>query len=347
MSGWSKLSDKSRLFILEISTLYGGLLSFIFIFAYLILLAFLPGTLKYFLIQAILLLFGVVLTTIFSVLNIEHEKTSGIVACSIFTGLIISILCIAPGLILTICLMLIIFQESIFNLTIMVFFIIGSTALVLGTLSMHIVLNSKRSLSVELKQWKIKGLQISIAMLVIGLVIAGVSIQAGPITNSSMTYEVWLNTSENTTFLIPIPVNNSKDNIGDSITGLTIKEGNADWKIADTEYGKALEVHTQDKCKLFAKKNYGSMSWDEADEWLESYKLSTLKEVNRTDVYEIWIFASTNSTVSIRLILNDGWNNELWYNAVSPTHNNTLTYEIPLEEGWQVVNLKQNMVFYD
>jgi len=149
-------------------------------------------------------------------------------------------------------------------------------------------------------------------------------------------------TSEETTFFLPAPIDESIGEVADVMNELKVVDGTADWKIVDTAHGKALEVRTKAKCVLSAEKECGYKGWEEGDEWLYRYNVSMFQGINKTKrwgtVYEVWVFASTaNTTMRIRLLMDDGISNALA----------DFTYEVPLKEGWQTVKLERSLLCYD
>lgn len=359
-------NKKSLLMILKISNIYGGLLSFITVIAYLLLVFLFPGTFRYLPIPAILLPSGIILVTVFSYLHLSYYgKASDGVVCPISIGVIITLMCLSPGLIIirlfgiTPFLLygdILLLSEPLFVIPL----ILGNIGIVLGILSMFAMLrsNSIRKVPDELrlkpKRWKTKGLWLGIVILTAGVIIASASVLSGPVGKTEVTYEVMLDTgtSEETTFFLPVPIDESTGEVADAMNELKVVGGTADWKIVDTEHGKALEVHTKGKCVLSAKKECGYKGWEEGDGWLYSYNVSMFQEVNKTKRwgtgYEVWVFASTaNATLRIDLAMDDGINNILSYISVGSTPTDPFTYEVPLKEGWQTVKLSRALMCYD
>ena len=358
-------NKKSLLRILKISNIYGGLLSLIIVIAYLLLVFLFPGTFRYLPIQAVLLPPGIILVTVFSYLHLSYyEKASDEVVCPVSVGVIITLMCLSPGLII-IALFVIpaLRYGDILPLLHPLFwipFILGSIGVVLGTLSIFAVLRSNRirkvpgELRLKPKRWKIKGLWLGIAILTLGVIITSASVLSGPVGKTEVAYEVRLDTgtSEETTFFLPVPIDESTGEVADVMNELKVVDGTADWKIVDTAHGKALEVHTKAKCALSAKKECGYKGWEEGDGWLYSYNVSMFYGINKTKrwgtVYEVWVFASTaNTTLRIDLAMDDGINNILSYISVGSTPTDPFTYEVPLKEGWQTVKLARRLLCYD
>ncbi len=281
-----------------------------------------------------------------------YGKASDEAVCSLPIGVIITLMCLIPGLIIAR------FEINILSMGISVLllhpwvlgiFIFGNSGLVLGFLSIFTVLRSNRIRIVpgELEKWKIKGLQLSTAILIAGVIVTGISMSLGTVGKTVISYEVMLDTSEETTFFLPVPIDESIGEVADVMNELKVVDGTADWKIVDTAHGKALEVHTKTKCVLSAKKECGYKGWEEGDEWLYSYNVRMFQGINKS-VYEVWVFASTaNTVVRIDLSLDDGQNNILKYISVGSTPTDPFTYGIPLKEGWQTVKLAQGLLCYD
>ena len=342
------LSNKLRLKILKVSNIYGGILSLIFVGMYIIFVIASPFTLRYVLLQAILLPLGVVLSAVFSYLHLSYsEEIPEEFTCSLLSGLTISSTCIVPGLIIT-------FFEirtlsyGIIPASLLIIFILGVPSLVLGILSLFIVLKGNRTVPKGLERWKIRGLQLGTVILITGVVVAGSSMSVGLVGNTKITYTVMLGTSEETTFFIPMPIDELTGEVADVMNELEVVEGVADWKIVDTAHGQALEVHTKGVCVLSAEKECGYKGWEEGDEWLYSYNVSMLQGTNKT-IYEVWVFASAaNTTMRMRLLMDDGINNALGYTPVGSTPFGPFTYDVLLKEGWQTVRLERPPpIWYD
>jgi len=340
--------------ILLISHIYGSFLSILIVSLYLCSIIFMSLSLKYIQIQAFLLPLGVVSSAIFSYLHLSYiDKTSKEIECSLLPGFIISILCIIPGLIFTL-FGLQFASNGEFPALVIIIFIGGVFSLVLGVHSINIVLKGKRTLPEGLEQWKVKGLQVSTIILITGLVVAGISIASGIVGNTEMSYEIMLETPEDTTFFIPIPIDEYGGNVADIVDKIELVDGTANWKIVNTEYGEALQVNTRGKCILSAKKGYGKKSIEEGDEWLRSYNLSMLNGTRHDqkfgDIYGVWVFSSNEDTTMLfSLSLIDGWNHILNYNTVRYSFDDPYTLEIhtseiPLDKGWQIIDLDREMM---
>jgi hypothetical protein len=362
-----KMKNKKPLLrILKVSNIYGGLLSFLTVSAYLLLVFLFPGTVRYLPIQAVLLLSGIILVTVFSYLHLSYyEKASDEVVCPISIGVIITLMCLSPGLIFIALFVIPGLRYGqippLLNPFFGIPFILGSIGIVLGTLSIFAVLRSNRirkipgELKIKLKRWKIKGLWLGIVILTAGVIIAGASVLSGCVGKTAISYEVMLDTGsseEETTFLLPVPINESTGEVLDVMNELKVVDGTADWKIVDTAHGKALEVRIKAKCALSAEKECGYKGGEERNVWLYSYNVSMLHGINKTKrwgtVYEVWVFASTaNTTLRIDLAMDDGISNILSYISVGSTPTDPFTYEVPLNEGWQTVKLARRLLCYD
>jgi hypothetical protein len=353
-------NKKSHLRILKVSNIYGGLLSLIIVITYLLLVFLFPGTFRYLPIQAVLLPPGIILVTVFSYLHLSYYgKASDEVVCPGSLGVIITLMCLSPCLII-IALFVIpaLRYGDILPLLHPLFwipFILGSIGIVLGILSIFATLRINRirkvpgELRLKLKRWKIKGLWLGIAILTLGVIIAGASILEGHVGKTEVTYEVTLDTgtTEETTFFLPVPIDESTGEVAKVMNELKVVDGTADWKIVDTAHGKALEVHTKGKCVLSAKKECGYKGWEEGDEWLYSYNFSMF-QINKTNRAGYGVFASTaNTTLRIDLAMDDGINNILSYISVGSTPTDPFTYAVPLKEGWQTVRLARCLLCYD
>jgi len=332
----------TKLKILKLSNIYGGILSLLIVGIYLFFSIAFPGTPKYFLAQVILLPIGVILTAVFSYLQLGHnKKIQGDAVCSLLPGFLISAFCIIPGLIIVPFLLNLFIYDGL-NRNMSIIFIMGILGLVFGILSIYVLLKIDRTVPEGLEQWKVKGLQIATIILAAGVVVAGLSIVSGKTADSMMYYEIVLDASEDTTFYMPVPVNLIDNDAADITNELRVIEGDARWNIVDTEHGKALEVHTSSKCKLYVEKNYGSRNWDDADIWLEDFSISMLDGTDRSvkafQSTDVWVFASNeNTSMILGLSLDDGFN-DMWSYTI---------YETSLDEGWQTVNVELEIICYD
>ncbi|NQE04925.1 hypothetical protein C5S32_03545 [ANME-1 cluster archaeon GoMg1] len=360
------MKNKKPLFrILKASNIYGGILSLLTVGAYLFFTIGFPGTFRYLPIQAVLLLPGIILVTVFSYLHLSYYgKASDEVVCPISIGVIITLMCSSPGLIFIALFVIPGLRYGqippLLNPFFGIPFILGSIGIALGILTTLAMLRiNKRKvpgeLRLKLKRWKIKGLWIGIAILTAGVIITGASVLSGCVGKTAISYEVMLDTGiseEETTFFLPVPINESTGEVADVMNELKVVDGTADCKIVDTTHGKALEVHTKGKCVLSAKKECGYKGWEEGDGWLYSYNVSMFQGINKTKrwgtVYEVWVFAPTaNTTLRIDLAMDDGTNNILSYISVGSTPTDPFTYEVPLKEGWQTVKLARRLLCYD
>ena len=163
-----------------------------------------PGTFRYLPIQAVLLPPGIISVTVLSYLHLSYYgKASEEVVCPISLGVIITLMCLSPGLIIialfTIPFLLYGDILLLLNPLFWIPFILGNIGIVLGVLSIFAMLGiNKRKVSGELrlklKRWKIKGLQLSIAILILGVIIAGASVLSGHVGKTEVVYEVMLDT---------------------------------------------------------------------------------------------------------------------------------------------------------
>ncbi len=339
------LSNKLK--ILKLSNIYGGILSLLIVAIYLFFSIAFPGTPKYFLAQVILLPIGVILTAVFSYLQLGHnKKIQGDAVCSLLPGLLISAFCIIPGLIIVLLFLLFLLLDPgllyRLSITLLIIFIMGILGLVLGILSIYVVLKIDRTVPEGLEQWKVKGLQIATIILAVGIVVAGLSIVSGKRADSMMYYQIILDASENTTFYLPVPMNLINNDAAAITNELRVIEGDARWNIVDTEHGIALEVHTSSKCKVYGEMNYGSRNWEDADIWRESFTISMLDGTGQSmEAYEstdVWVFASNgNTSMILGLSLDDGFD-KIWSYTI---------YKTSLDEGWQTVNAELEIICYD
>lgn len=344
-----KFNKDTRLFLLRISVLYGGILCFLFTVLYFFLAVFLPGTVKYLLIQIIILPLGILSITVFAYLNLDScNKSSEDVACPFITGAMISILCLVPGLYMTYAgISALYFELSTF---ILFFIMIGLLGILFGILSLYVALTCKKTNPQGLEQWKINGLRISAVIFMTGLLIAWFSMSSGVFAYSKISYEITINTSQDTTFFLPLPVNESRGDISEVMYELKVIDGTADWRFAETIHGKALEINANKNFTLAAKKHILIKTGMKPMNGLH-HKLSMFIGINKEDMrnyYEFWVFSSNeNSTANIRFNMDDGWNSELSYNSIGYTPNGIFTYSVPLDQDWQILKFSHGTAFYD
>ena len=258
------MRNELRLKILKLSCIYGGVFSMILVGIYVFFVAAFIGTMRYMSIQIILLLTGIVSVTVFSYMHLNYaRKNPEEFSCPILPGILITVICLTPGLIFISALLLWVSHEDISSVvTGFMYFIPWHIRLILGILSAYAVLSGSRRSPEGLTQWKIRGLQLSTVILAAGIVVSGISISSDTLGRPGITYAITLDasridTSEETTFLVPLPVDTSSGMAADVVDELTVIKGDAVWSIADTEHGKALEVRTSTKCILYAEKKCG------------------------------------------------------------------------------------------
>ncbi|RLG27972.1 hypothetical protein DRO03_10920 [Methanosarcinales archaeon] len=177
--------------------------------------------------------------------------------------------------------------------------------------------------------WKTQGLQLSTTILLAGIVVSGISISSGILGDAMMQYELTIDTSEATTLFVPLPADESSNVIMELVDGLELVDGDAVWRVVDTEHGAALEVRTSTGCVLSAQQECGEKGWDEGREWVYSHNLSTLSGVDGA-AYEAWVFSSNaNTTISMELSMDTGLGVVLGYGCD----------DVPLSVGWQTVDM--------
>jgi len=140
------MKNRSRLKILKISCIYGGVLSLILVGLYAFLVVAFPGTMKFMPIQVTLLLTGLVSATIFSYMHLNYARENPEeFSFPILPGIIITAICLASGMIFIIPQLLGVFYgnlESVVYMTILS--TPGYISLILGILSAYAVLSGSR-----------------------------------------------------------------------------------------------------------------------------------------------------------------------------------------------------------
>ena len=326
------MKNISRLKVLKISCIYGGVLSLILLGLYVFSVVVFPGTVRYMPIQVTLLLAGIVSVTVFSYMHLNYARDNPEeFSCPILSGIIITAICLSSGLIFIYPMVLCLYQGDIsWVVARFMYFIPGYISLILGILSAYAVLSGSRRSPEGLEQWKIWGLQLSTVILATGIVVSGISLSSGILGDAMMRYELTIDTSEETTLFVPLPVDESSNVIVGIIDGLEVIEGDAVWDIVDTEHGTALEVRTSTGCVLSAQQECGKKGRDEGREWAYSYNLSTLSGMDMT-AYEAWVFSSNaNTTLYMELSMDTGQGVVLRYRC-----------DAPLSVGWQTRSVDQ------
>ena len=324
------MKNETRLKILKLSCIYGGVLSLILVGLYVFFVVAFPGTVRYMSIQIILLLTGIVSVTVFSYMHLNYARENPEeFSCPILHGIVITAICLASGVVLITPPMLYVFHgdfESAVRMTI--FFTPGYISLILGILSAYAVLSGSRRSPEGLVQWNVRGLQLSTVILATGIVVSGISLSAGSIGDTMMQYELTIDTSEETMLFVPLPVDESGNVTVGLIDGLELVEGDAVWDIVDTDHGKALAVRTSTGCVLSAQQECGKKGRDEGREWVYRHNISTLSGADMT-AYEAWIFSSNaNTTLYMELSMDTGLGVVLSYSCD----------DVPLSVGWQTIS---------
>lgn len=324
------MKNETRLKILKLSCIYGGVLSLILVGLYVFYVVAFPGTVKFMPLQVTLLLTGIVSVTVFSYMHLDYARENPEeFACPILSGIIITAICLSSG-------MIVIYPQVFLyqgDLSVVVarfmYFIPGHISLILGILSAYAVLSGSRRSSEDIPRWNVRGLQLSTVILVTGIVVSGISLSSGILGDTMMRYELTIDTSEETTLFVPLPVDESNNVIVGFIDGLEVIEGDAVWDIVDTDHGTALEVRTSTGCVLSAQQECGKKGRDEGGEWAHSYNLSTLSGVDRA-AYEAWVFSSNaNTTLYMELSMDNGLGYVLSYSC----------NDISLSDGWQTASV--------
>ena len=333
------MKNETRLKILKISCVYGGVLSLILVGLYVFLLVAFPSTVKFMPIRIALLPAGIVSVVFFSYMHLNYARENPEeFSCPILPGILITAISLSSGLIFIYPLVLCIFHGDVFSVVVrFMYFIPGCISLVLGILSAYVVLNGSRGSPEGIPRWKVRGLQLSAVILATGIVVSGISLSSGILGDTRVRYELTIDTSEETTLFVPLPVDESNNVIEGLIDELEVIEGDAVWDIMDTDHGTALEVRTSTGCILSAQQECGKKGWDEGREWVYRHNISTLSGVDGA-AYEAWTFSSNaNTTLYMRLSMDNGMGVLLRY----------CCDDTPLSVGWQTVELERFRLCYD
>jgi len=338
------MKNETRLKILKISCIYGGVLSLILVGLYVFFLAVFMITLRYTSIQIVLLLAGIVSVTVFSYMYLNYAgKNPEEFACPILPGILITVICLILGLIFIPALASCVSLEYMSSVVAFTYFIPCHISLILGILSAYAVLSGSKRSPEGIERWKIRGLQLGTVILAAGIVVSGISISTGALGRPGMTYTITLDasridTAEETTFLVPLPVDTSSGVAADVVDELTVIGGDAVWSIVDTEHGKALEVRTSTKCVLYAEKKCGYMEREEREEWLQRRDVSMIHEMDG-GTCDVWVYASNaNATMYLKL-----WKHTGLRGNINRLDNDRTS----LDCGWQTVKLEWSKVLCD
>ena len=324
------MKNRSRLKILKISCIYGGVLSLILLGLYVFFVVAFPGTVKFMLIQVVLLLAGIVSVTVFSYMHLNYARDNPEeFSCPILSGIIIAAICLTSGLIFIYPLVFLYQGDLSIVVARFMYFTPGHISLILGILSAYAVLSGSRRSSEDIPRWKVRGLQLSTVILATGIVVSGIYLSSGILGDTMMRYELTIDTSEETTLFVPLPVDESNNVIVGLIDGLEVIEGDAVWDIVDTNHGAALEVRTSTGCVLSAQQECGKKGRDEGLEWVYSHNISMLSGADMAS-YEAWVFSSNaNTTLYLELSMDNGLGVVLSYSCD----------DISLSEGWKTVSV--------
>lgn len=315
---------------------------------------------KYIILIIPLLMLGVISTTLFSYLYLDHFKRKPEqFVCSLLPGSLISLMCIVSGLTITIIsiylvhpIFEVIWWEKKISLLVLLgcgptyvgilsaslfAALIGILILILGVNSAFILAKNKGKVPAGLEQWKIRGLQLGTLILAAGIVASGLSSVSDPESKTDLSYSLEIDTEKEVTLLLPVPVDESNQTIF-NVDDLHVKKGAPDLNIVETIYGKALEIQTDTATHIKARKNYGFKDAEEIDKLYSSINFSMLTTVNRkhstknysVSIYRIWVFSSKPDTdVKIRLFLESECGEYKSYTS----------YRYNLKEGWQEINI--------
>ncbi len=279
------MKNETRLKILKLSCIYGGVFSLILVGLY----VFFVAALRYMSIQIILLPTGIVAVTVFSYMHLNYAgKNPEEFSCPILPGILITVICLIPGLICISALVLLLClpHEVISSVvTGFMYFIPFHISLILGILSAYAVLSGSRGSPEGLTPWKIRGLQLSTVILVAGIVVSGISISSGTLGKPGMTYAIELDasrvdTAEETTFLVPLPVDTSSGVAADFVDELTVTKGAAVWRYrGHGTRNSAGGSHQHGMQFSMPRKRCGYMAREEREEWLQRYDVSMIHEM--------------------------------------------------------------------
>jgi hypothetical protein len=168
-------------------------------------------------------------------------------------------------------------------------------------------------------------------------VVASVSSVSDPVGKTCIDYLLEIETREEVTILLPVPVDGSNQTIF-NVDDFDVIRGAPDLNIVETIHGKALEVRTDTSTHIQSRKECGLKGGEEIDKWHSTIKISMATPINRkhptkdyilSDFNKIWIFSSKLDTnVKIGLISKSGY-------GENPVYRN---YGVNLKEGWQEIS---------
>jgi hypothetical protein len=300
-----------------------------------------PGMTRFYNMDYLFLIGGFILLTVFLNTQIEYDKNLDVTRCSKFTGSIIIGLCLLPSLILlTIFYMapLILGRFSLFSTGNIVCFLLSLIFIFLGILmgirSFHALKHCSKPTIHSAYYLKKTGLQVGLVFFAIGIACTGFTLSFGMIEYSEITYKLSIESTEPTMYYFPLPVTN-QDDIPLAINDeLSITSGSATWKLNDTEYGKALMIHTNASCQLIARIQTGLKDRNQVNSWFETSSITMKEQPGDNWSIPVFLYASTNnSTIDFRVSLNSNLGTSLDYTI----------YNKKLDKGWQVVTFDRRI----
>lgn len=330
--------------ILRTSSIFGGIFNLIILLLYVLFTLSVPGRTRYFEFELTLLPLGIVLVTLFSFYHVTYDKKTSTTRCNLFPGLLISIMCLIPSILIFSIFFILpaIMSGSVFlptaeNICVLIPLILSTIGILLGILSIRSLGSCKKNIPEGFRQWKNKGLQVGTVFLIVGIIFLYASLSQGIIGDTELSYTITIVASEETTVFIPIPVSNTTGEAAHFMADLKIEKGNATWKLSETQYGQALEINTIGECKLSIREHCGYKSQEENDRWFETYTFSMIDDTfqNHSNVYTVYVYASKpNCTIKdITLTMDSGMGRILSYHIFS----------ISLDEGWKTIGFEQSI----
>ena len=330
--------------LLQSSIVYGLLYNGVIIGFYSFFSLGIPGMTWFYNTDYLFLISGLIILCVFLNMQIEYDQNVDVTRCSKFTGSLIIGLCVLPSLLLLIIfylLPIILGRYSPFptdNPQILVCFLLQLIFIILGIrmglMSFRALKRCSKPTITSAYRLKQRGIQVGVILLAIGCIFTGITLTYGQVGYSEITYELSIEATKPTTYYFPLPMINQDDILLSVIDELSIVSGSGTWTLNDTEYGKALMVHTTTGCQLVSRKGSGLKDRNQVDTWYETSSLTMKEGEADNGAVPVFMYASTNnSTIDFRVSLHDNLGTSLDY----------IVYNEKLQQGWQVVTVDRLM----
>jgi hypothetical protein len=299
-----------------------------------------PGMTRFYNIDYFFLIIGLIIISASLFSQIQYEKKKRITRCSRFTGLVIIGLCYFPSVLLITLFYLIplLFGRMSWSpsgnlVCFLLPFLLSLIGMILGLLSLQVLHLCPKPEKNKSNQLKKRATQIGLIIFSIGIVFTGVTLSLGMIAETTIDYEITIETTEPSVFYVPIPIHNQSKDYLSFIENLSIVSGNASWTITKTDDGYALKVQTNSSCYLTVQRTYGIRDRKQVNVLFETTLLSMQQDFLDEQKYTSFAYASTNnSTLDLDFSLDSGLGTWVGHD----------TGKIQLQQGWQLINITKH-----